>query len=433
MRHAPIQDDDERFERTSYSKNTTNSVGEAATARANRANISDEPPTYEAAMSSPEAAQWQIACTEELQSLQDMKVYEEVPRPPDRKIVDSRWTFKLKRGPEGLIERFKGRVVTKGYTQVEGLDYDEMFAPVVNFTSIHTLLALAAHLDLEIHQVDIKTAFLNGKLNEEIYLRPPPGANTDKSLVWHLHRPLYRLKQSSRQWYQEVYAKFTNLGFTRLEADHSIFQRGKGSQLIIVAIYVNDMLIFAESINILMSFNRQLSNTFPISDLSEARWILNMEIIRNQNDCTISISQERYVETILECYSMSECHPVATPMVAGLKLQKLDEAESDTSEYQKRLGSLMYAMLGTHPELAHPIAILSQHSTTPGPTHFAALNRVFRYLRGASDMKLIYCGKPDHLELSRYIDADWANDINDRRSVGGHVFLLTGGAISWSV
>jgi hypothetical protein len=132
-----------------------------------------------------------------------------------------------------------------------------------------------------------------------------------------------------------VYTKFTNLGFTRLEADHSIFQKGKGSQLVIVAIYVNDMLIFAESINILTSFKRQLSNTFPISDLSKARWILNMEIIRNRNDHTISISQERYVETILERYGMSECHPVATPMVAGLKLQKLDEAESDTSEYQK--------------------------------------------------------------------------------------------------
>jgi hypothetical protein len=120
------------------------------------------------------------------------------------------------------------------------------------------------------------------------------------------------------------------------------------------------MLIFAESIDILTSFKRQLSNTFPISDLSEARWILNMEIIRNRNDRTMSISQERYVETILEHYGMSECHLVATPMVAGLKLQKLDEAESDTSEYQKRLGSLMYAMLGTHPKLAHPtIAILS--------------------------------------------------------------------------
>jgi hypothetical protein len=201
-----------------------------------------------------------------------MKVYKEVLRPPDHKVVDSRWTFKLKRGPKELIERYKGQVVAKGYTQVEGLDYDETFAPVVKFTSIHTLLAIAAHLDLEIHQVDIKTAFLNGKLDEEIYLQPPPGTNTDNSLVWRLHRPLYELKQSSRQWYQEVYTKFTTLSFARLEADHSIFRKGKGTRLIIVAVYVNNMLIFAESIDILTSFKRELSNTFPISDLSEATW-----------------------------------------------------------------------------------------------------------------------------------------------------------------
>jgi hypothetical protein len=199
-----------------------------------------------------------------------------------------------------------------------------------------------------------------------------------------------------------------------------------------VAIYVDDMLIFTESIDILTSFKRELSNTSPISDLSEACWILNMEIICDQNDQTISISQERYVETILECHGMSECHPVTTPMVARLKLQKLDEAETDTSKYQKQLGSLMYAMLGTHPELAHPIAILSQHSTAPGLSHFAALNCVFHHLHGVSNMKLIYCGKPDHLELSGYIDANWANDINDHHSVGGHIFLLAGGAISWS-
>jgi hypothetical protein len=157
-----------------------------------------------------------------------------------------------------------------------------------------------------------------------------------------------------------------------------------------------------------------------------------MEIICDQNDRTITISQEQYIETILECHGMSECHPVTTPMVAGLKLQKLDEAEMDISEYQKRLGSLMYTMMGTHPKLAHPIAILSQHSTTPGPTHFTTLNRVFHYLCGVLNMKLTYRGTPDHLTLSGYFDADWANDIDDRHSVGRHVFLLSGGAISWS-
>jgi hypothetical protein len=144
-----------------------------------------------------------------------------------------------------------------------------MFAPVVNFTSIHTLLALTTHLDLEIHQVDVKTAFLNGKLNKEIYLQPPPSANTDKSLVWRLHRPLYGLKQSSRQWYQEVYTKFTTLGFARLEADHSVFRKGERTRPIIVAIYVDDMLIFAESIDILTFFKRNYQIHFPYPTLAK--------------------------------------------------------------------------------------------------------------------------------------------------------------------
>jgi hypothetical protein len=137
--------------------------------------------------------------------------------------VDSKWVFRLKREPDSEIEKHKARVVAKGFTQIKGLDYDETFAPIVKFTSIHILLTITTHNDLEIHQIDIKTTFLNGELKEEIYLKPPPGANIDKALVWHLLKPLYGLKQAGRQWYQKVHAQFTAIGFVRLEADHSVF------------------------------------------------------------------------------------------------------------------------------------------------------------------------------------------------------------------
>jgi hypothetical protein len=137
--------------------------------------------------------------------------------------VDSKWVFRLKRGPDGEIEKHKARVVAKGFTQIEGLDYDETFAPVVKFTSIRILLAITTHNNLEIHQIDIKTAFLNGELKEEIYLKPPLGANINKALVWRLLKPLYGLKQARRQWYQKVHAQFTAISFVRLEADYSVF------------------------------------------------------------------------------------------------------------------------------------------------------------------------------------------------------------------
>ena len=196
-------------------------------------------------------------------------------------------------------------------------------------------------------------------------------------------------------------------------------------------VYVDDMLLFAKLTSII-SFKEQLAEMFPTTDLGEARWILNMEIIRDRKARMITISQQRYVETILDRHGMSDCRPIAAPMTVGLKLTKLTEPEVDIWDYQSRLGALMYAMLGTHPELAFAIAILSQHSATPGKAHLATLNRVFHYLQKVSSMKLTFGGTSTSLTLSGYVDADWANDINDRRSVGGYVFLLAGGAVSWS-
>jgi hypothetical protein len=192
-------------------------------------------------------------------------------------------------------------VVAKGFTQIEGLNYNETFAPIVIYTSIHILLAITTYNDLEICQIDIKTTFLNSELKEEIYLKPPPGANIDKALVWHLLKPLYGLKQARRQWYQKVHAQFTAIGFVRLEADH--FRRGEGVNLILVA----DMLIFSKLTSVIISFKEQLATIFPTTDLSEAHWILNMEIVCDQTAHTITLSQQHYVETILDHHGMSSC------------------------------------------------------------------------------------------------------------------------------
>jgi hypothetical protein len=205
-RCVPIADDDAHYEVTSYGYNAPNvntPVGVTTTttlSQVNKAEIDKDPQTYKEAISRPDATQWQIACAEELDVFRQMKLYEIVDKPTDRKVVDSKWVFRLKRGPDGEIEKHKARVVVKGFTQIEGLDYDETFAPVVKFTSIRILLAITAHNDLEIQQIDIKTAFLNGELKEEIYLKPPPGANIDKALIWCLLTPLYGLKQAGRQW-----------------------------------------------------------------------------------------------------------------------------------------------------------------------------------------------------------------------------------------
>jgi hypothetical protein len=177
--------------------------------KVNKAKIDKDSQMYKAAISRPDATQWQIACVEELDVFRQMKLYEIVDKPTNQKVVDSKWVFRLKRGPDGKIERHKACIVAKGFTQIKGLDYDETFALVVKFTSIHILLAITTYNDLEIYQIDIGAAFLGGGLKEEIYLKPPPGANIDKALVWCLLKPLYSLKQARRQWYQKVHAQFT--------------------------------------------------------------------------------------------------------------------------------------------------------------------------------------------------------------------------------
>jgi hypothetical protein len=294
-RHVPIADDDTRYEVTSYGHNAPNvntPVGITTTTtllQVNKAEIDENPQTYKEAMSCPDATQWQIACAEELDIFRQMKLYEIVDKPTNRKVVDSKWVFQLKRGPDGEIEKHKARVVAKGFTQIKGLDYDETFAPIVKFTSICILLAITAHNDLEIHQIDIKTAFLNGEIKEEIYLEPPPGANVNKALIWRLLKPLYGLKQAERQWYQKVHAKFTAIGFVRLEADHSIFRQGEGVNLILVTVYVDDMLIFSKLTSAIISFKEQLATIFPTTDLGEAHWILNMEIVHDRTARTITL------------------------------------------------------------------------------------------------------------------------------------------------
>ncbi|GBE82734.1 hypothetical protein SCP_0411190 [Sparassis crispa] len=321
----------------------------------------------------------------------------------------------------------------KGQDDVEGLDFNETFAPVAKFASVRTLLALAAKLDLEIHQMDVKSAFLNGDLDEEIYMKVPSGFRRSNSLVWKLNKALYGLKQAGREWYKKIRAEFEALGFTRCHSDHSVFYKNDDGILLIIAIYVDDMLILSDNLTAVTTLKEDLKSRFEMTDLGEARWLLGMEIARDRPRRVLELSQHQYVEKCLAQHGMADCCPVSTPMAQNQKLVKLSEAEIDPKPYQSVLGSLMYAMIGTRPDLAFTMGALSQHAATPGKEHWIALMRVYRYLRGTADKKLVYCGTTKEKEpLLGYVDADWAVNINDCRLVTGFVFLISEGAVSWS-
>jgi hypothetical protein len=280
--------------------------------------------------------------------------------------------------------------------------------------------------------MDVKSAFLNGELEEEIYLKPPPGFYNSSDLVWKLKRALYGLKQAHKEWYKRLRTVFESLGFTRSEADHSVFYKVENGVLIVVAVYVDDKLMLSKDQSIIDRLKVQLAAEYELTDLGEARWILGMEIIRDRDKRTIELSQRRYVESILNRFDMGTSRPVTTPMDPNIKLAKLTEPEVDVKLYQSALGALMYAMLATRPDLAFSVGALSKHAATPGQAHWAALKRVYRYLRGTVNARLTYQGDLDSTHPFAYVDADWASDPTDRRSITGYVFMISGGAISWS-
>jgi hypothetical protein len=406
-----------------------------------RANVAclDDPLNLCDAMRSEDASKWEAAMQEEYGSLMANGTWELVPLPKDRKSVGCKWVFRTKRDASGHIVRHKARLVAKGYSQVEGVDFNETFAPVAKFTTIRCILAIGAAMDLEIHQMDVKTAFLNGELEEDIYMDQPQGFVQDgkEDLVCKLKKSLYGLKQSPRAWYQRIDMFFTHEGFSRSQADHSLYIKRTGEYLLIVIIYVDDLIILASNGNILKWLKSRLENEFEMSDLGELHYCLGVEFERDRANHTITMSQSKYIEEVLKRFNMEECKPIGTPLDVNSKLLKLTEEEFQGIQeemqgipYKAAVGSLMYAMVGTRPDLAFPVSMVSQFMSRAGPSHWMAVKRIMRYLKGTMDLKLCLGGK--EVSLRGYCDADWGGDANERRSTTGYVFFVGVGAISWN-
>ncbi|MBY3556005.1 hypothetical protein HGI15_21915, partial [Modestobacter lapidis] len=355
----------------------------------------------------------------------------------DRKAIGCKWVFKKKQDAEGKIGKYKARLVAKGYAQIEGVDYAEIFSPVAKLTSIRTVLSAAAAYDLEIEQMDVKTAFLHGDLEEEIYMKQPEGfvARGKENLVCKLEKSLYGLKQSPRMWYQKFDSYAQQIGFTRSHADHCVYVKREGEMFVILTLYVDDMLLIGNSTKMIRTVKDLLAKQFEMKDLGAANFILGMHIRRDRARRRLWLGQERYIEGILKKFNMTDCKPVGTPMSVGVKLsaeqspQNEEEKEQMASiPYASAVGSLMYAMVCTRPDIAQAVGVLSRYMSNPGKEHWIAVKRVFRYLRGTSNYALCFEGKGDGntLEFMGSVDANWEGDLDNRRSTSGYVFNLLG-------
>lgn len=426
---APVRDDDDRYAVSSYR------LRKRPDEHARVAKIDDagDPRTYAEAMMRPDATEWEAACEAEKRVFEHMGVYEVVPRPKGRKVVGSRWVFRIKRGPDGAILKYKARIVAQGFTQIEGVDYDETFAPVAKLTSLRVILALTAEHDLEVHQMDVKSAYLNGELKEEIYMEPPPGFSTPEGMVFRLVKAVYGTKQGGRVWYEDIRGTLEEMGYRHTEADHAVFIRTTDSFPSILALYVDDITMASKDISSIERDKKKLKARYQMTDMGEISWILGIRVTRDRRAGWVALSQEKYILEVLERFGKSDARPITTPALANERLTKLPSPEIEAKSYQSAVGALMYQMLGTRPDTAYAVATLGRHAANPGAEHQRALDRTFKYLRGTSDWELVFRrGIPGGETLNGYVDADWASDVNDRKSTSGFVFMLAGGAICWS-
>ncbi|CAA7061586.1 unnamed protein product [Microthlaspi erraticum] len=330
----------------------------------------------------------------------------------------------------GAIDKFKARLVIQGFRQREGIDYFDTYAPVVRISSIRFLIGLAAIHDLVIHQMDVKTAFLNGVLEEEVYMEQPEGFVVPGSehKVCKLVKSLYGLKQAPKQWHQRFDEAVLSFGFKINQSDKCLYSKfDDSSNGVIICLYVDDMLIFGTNLRLVELTKEFLSSNFAMKDMGEADVILGIRIKRDNG--RICLSQSHYVEKVLKKFNYLNCAPVSTPMEASVKLMPNTGKAVLQHEYSQVIGCLMYAMTSTRPDIAYAVGRLSRYTSNPSTHHWQAVKRVLKYLRGTMDYGLCYGGFPSVLE--GYSDASWITNVEDHTSTSGWVFLL-GGALEGS-
>ncbi|KAL0323926.1 UNVERIFIED_CONTAM: Retrovirus-related Pol polyprotein from transposon TNT 1-94 [Sesamum calycinum] len=324
------------------------------------------------------------------------------PLPKDKEVIGVKWIYKTKLNADGSIQKHKARLIAKGYSQLPGIDYTETFAPVARLDTIRALIAIAANKKWKIYQMDVKSAFLNGYIDEEIYVEQPQGfiAKGSEEKVLRLKKALYGLKQAPRAWYSRIDKYFMDRGFRRSLREPTLYIKSQ------------DMM-----------------KTFEMSDLGLMHFFLGIEI--NQEKEGIFICQRKYTETLLKKFKMESCKTVTTPLVTGEKYQKEDGSQKvDGSMYRSLIGSLLY-LTATRPDIMFATSLLSRFMQSPSQVHYAAAKRILRYLRGTKDFGIWYKSTND-AKLVGYTDSDWAGSVDDMKSTSGYTFSLGSGIFTWA-
>lgn len=388
-------------------------------------------------------SRWLTAIQEELAALGKNRIWDLVPLPPGKKPLSSKWVLKVKPDPGPTLTRLKARLVAKGYEQREGIDYHETFAPVVKWSTIRAIIALAASLNWTISHMDVVTAFLNGLLDETIFMLQPPGFSLPglEHLVCLLKRTLYGLKQSPRAWYQAIDSFLLSSGWQRSTQDHNLYFFTSGSILVIILLFVDDLLITGNSNAKIDETKKQLKQQYEMKELGPVTRYLGVQIDTLPDG--YFLHQQNYTDQLLLDAGMTECRPSAVPLPEGTVLfTDMSAAPVDSTHYSRLVGKLIY-LTNTRPDISYFVGIVNRYMVAPQQPHLDAVRHILRYLRATSDFGLLYSRtSPSQLQgftssngpwsITGFTDADWGACQETRRSVGAYLFLFAGGPISWS-
>ncbi|CAO2163650.1 unnamed protein product [Urochloa humidicola] len=387
-----------------------------------------EPSRIDEALNDPD---WVNAMHEELNNFTRNQVWELVERPKNYNVIGTKWVFRNKQNEDGIVVRNKARLVAQGYTQVEGLDFGETFAPVARLEAIRILLAYACSHNIKLYQMDVKSAFLNGKISELVYVEQPPGFEDPKkpNHVYKLSKALYGLKQAPRAWYERLRDFLLSKGFKIGKVDNTLFTKKIGNDIFICQIYVDDIIFGSTNEEYCKEFGDMMSNEFEMSMIGELSFFLGLQI-KQIKDGTF-VCQSKYTKDLLKKFGMEDAKPIKTPMATNGHLD-LDEKGKpvDLKLYRSMIGSLLY-LTASRPDIMFSVCMCARFQASPRECHLTAVKRILRYLKYSPNIGLWY-PKDAHFDLVGYSDSDYAGCKVDRKSTSGGCQFLGRSLVSWS-
>jgi len=451
-------------ELVSYCLETSISIGSILT-----------PTTRKQAMATPEREFWLDAEKKEINSINMKKVLEPAHLPRGKRLLNTKWVYKIKYGAQGELSSYKVRLVACGYSKVFGIDFDETYSPVIRLTSMRLLFAISAQLGLKIHQMDVNTAFLHADISEEIYIRPPEGFPLTQGMnCFRLKKALYGLKQAPREWYNNMNGFLLSINFQRLSGESCLYFRRDDNDgtICIISLYVDDLLIAGSSLAIINRVKNQLKDNYDMKDLGVVKHILGCEVKHEEDTGTSYLTQFQYTKKAIEKFFGSELKPSETPADPNVVLSKsmsptTDEEREEMKKipYREAVGTLLWLSLGTRPDISYAVSQVTKFNDCYGSEHWQAVKRIIRYLKGTINLGLKYSSidhsgefrerfksvrdikdfkrtmyrskhqrsitDRDVLMALGFADADLARCVDTRRSHTGFLFLLGSCLISW--